>query len=127
MGVRVENAQKLSLKSTEGCTKCCNHTDKDPVPKGLDNGIGGIQVKTTKLDLGWFEASVELDQEGRGFVLSADTGNTTHQIVYAVRFGVGRYPNCLPYNENDQPVPDFGPINIAPACEFAPPPPTGKH
>jgi len=118
--VRLEGMDGMYMAGTKNCSTtgkrlCCGN----PSGMKLDGeayGIGQMSVANTNGILGWYDATIELNDQG--FVLKADTGDTTKSFLWTLRFEAGSYPQCAVYNRYGLPLGPFAEVMIAPSCDF---------
>jgi len=118
--VRLNGMDGLYLAGTQNCSttgqhNCCANPSGVKLD-GVAYGIGGMSVANTNGVVGWFDATIELNDQG--FLLRADTGDTNKFFLWTLRFETGSYPQCAVYNRYGLPVGPFAEIMIAPSCDF---------
>jgi hypothetical protein len=118
--VRLDGMEGLYLAGTQNCTTtgkhlCCSNPSTVKLD-GAAYGIGGMSVANTNGVVGWYDATIELNDEG--FLLRADTGDVSKYFLWTVRFETGSYPQCAVYNNNGLPLGPFAEIMVAPSCNF---------
>jgi len=118
--VRLDGMDGLYLSGTQNCSttgarNCCSNPSSVKLD-GVAYGIGGMSVATTAGVAGWYDATIELNDEG--FLLRATTGDISKFFLWTARFETGSYPQCAVYNKYGLPIGPFAEVMIAPSCDF---------